>query len=291
MKTFDPKAGRLLADREGAGPPTYWKTLSRSGYAPVNGLQMYYEIHGNGSARPLITLPPVWALANVIPSLVGGRLQIAPELQAYGRTVDIDRAPSFEGHADDVAALMDYLEIEKADVFGESMGSLTALNLAIRHPGRVRRVAIWGNTGLTPDKELRPELQTELAGLSPNHSGVLFQRELYQRVAAEPAQWPHAFIRAVMVPWSGFTDEQLQSIKAPVLVAAGDRDGIPLERFIAFYRRIPTGQLAILPDTSHFILNEDPERLTSVVARFFDQPVSTLESFRPSVGYKPGVSH
>src|SRR5215469_11257160 len=110
--------------RKGA---TYYKTLASSGYAPVNGLQMYYEIHGTATARPLITIHPWLGLANVFPSLVRSRQLIAVELQGHGRTADIDRPMSFEQHADDIAALLEYLEIRKADFFGESFGGTVAV--------------------------------------------------------------------------------------------------------------------------------------------------------------------
>ncbi len=121
--------------------PTYYKTLVTSGYAPVSGLQMYYEIHGTGTARPLVTIPPIWGLVNVFPSLVRHRQLIAVELQGHGRTSDSDRPMRWEQHADDVAALLEYLQIEQADIFGESVGGIVATHLALRHPRVVRRVA------------------------------------------------------------------------------------------------------------------------------------------------------
>jgi len=112
----------------------YPATLVKSGYAPVNGLRMYYEIHGTVAARPLVTIHPFAGLANVFPSLVRNRQLIAMELQGHGRTADIDRPMSFEQDADDVAALLKHLRIERANFFGESFGGIVALLMAVRHP-------------------------------------------------------------------------------------------------------------------------------------------------------------
>ncbi len=108
-----------------------------TGYAPINGLQMYYEIHGAGEPLLLLhgaymSIPANWA--GLIPALSEGRQVIAVELQGHGRTSDTDRPLSYEGMADDVAALLAYLNIGKADVFGYSTGATVAVQVAVRHP-------------------------------------------------------------------------------------------------------------------------------------------------------------
>src|SRR5215472_17801218 len=112
------------------GGSTYYKTLVRSGYAPVNGLQMYYEIHGTVAARPLVTIHPFLGLANVFPSLSRNRQLIAVETQGHGRTGDIDRPLTFEQEAEDIVALLKHLRIERADFFGESFGGISAIQIA-----------------------------------------------------------------------------------------------------------------------------------------------------------------
>ena len=106
-------------------------------YAPVNGLEMYYEIHGTGS--PLILIPgglmTIDMMGALLPSLAKTRQVIAVEPQGHGHTADIDRPLTYEHMADDIAALISYLGIERADVFGFSMGGGIALQTAIRHPG------------------------------------------------------------------------------------------------------------------------------------------------------------
>ena len=119
-------------------------TAFRSEYAPVSGLRMYYEIHGTG--QPLILvhggLGSSDMFAMIVPELSKGRQVIAVDLQAHGRTVDIDRPLSFETMADDIAALIHYLGFEKADVMGYSVGSEVALRAAIQHPGVVRKLLL-----------------------------------------------------------------------------------------------------------------------------------------------------
>ncbi|HJS53893.1 MAG TPA: alpha/beta hydrolase, partial [Chitinophagaceae bacterium] len=118
---------------------------AKAGYAPVNGLKMYYEIHGTGT--PLVLLHGAFntinmAFGQLIPELSKKRQVIAVELQGHGRTTDIDRPFSFETMADDVGALLKYLKIDSADIFGYSMGGGVAWQLAIRHPEAVRKLII-----------------------------------------------------------------------------------------------------------------------------------------------------
>jgi pimeloyl-ACP methyl ester carboxylesterase len=124
---------------------TYYKSMVRSGHAPVNGFEMYYEIHGTGKGTPLVTIPPIWGLANVFPSLTGNRRLIAVEPQGYGHSTDVDRPFSFEQTADDIAALLKDLHIEQADFFGESIGGPVAVMMALRHPEITGRVATYGS--------------------------------------------------------------------------------------------------------------------------------------------------
>jgi len=115
-----------------------------NGYAEVNGLRIYYEIHGEG--RPLVLLHGAYQTADtigpILPSLAETRRVIVPELQAHGRTADIDRPITYEGMADDVAALVGYLGLYRPDVFGFSMGAAAALQLTVRHPEVVRRLVL-----------------------------------------------------------------------------------------------------------------------------------------------------
>lgn len=156
-----------------------------SGYAPVNGLKMYYEVHGSGEPVVLLhgafmTITTNWA--GWIGELSKTRKVIAVEMQGHGRTADIPREPSSENLADDVAALLEYLEIPRADLIGYSMGGRVAMEVAVRHPGQVRKVVVISSTfrrdgmtqeGLDALTKLKPEvfkgspLETEFKRLSP----------------------------------------------------------------------------------------------------------------------------
>ena len=116
----------------------------QNGYAPVNGLKLYYEVHDAGGT-PLVLLHGAFGWATVFPTLAKARQVIAVELQGHGHTADIDRPLTYEQMADDTAALLKQLRIEQADIFGYSMGGNVALAVAIRHPELVRKVAINGS--------------------------------------------------------------------------------------------------------------------------------------------------
>src|SRR6185369_16262592 len=114
-----------------------------TGYAPVNGLKMYYEIHGSG--EPVVLLHGAFMAISGdwndwIGELSKTRKVVAVEMQGHGRTADIDRDITYENLADDVAALLDYLKISNADIIGYSLGAGAAMQCAIRHPEKVRKV-------------------------------------------------------------------------------------------------------------------------------------------------------
>jgi pimeloyl-ACP methyl ester carboxylesterase len=270
--------------------PNYFKTLVRSGYAPVNGLQMYYEIHGTATARPLVTIHPGLGLAGVYPSLVRNRQLIAIEIQGHGRTADIDRPITFENDADDIAALLKYLKIPQADFFGESFGGTAAVQMAIRHPELVRRVAIFGSCLGNIKEMVPPESMVEFMRLTPDHRSIQFERECYEKVAPDPSQWAALFAKSTRMGWKGFSQDELKSIKAPILIAAGDHDVLvpPVEHHLEMSRLIPNAQLAVIPDAGHFVLYEDPEKLLPIVASFLDQPTSPVPFATTISGYHPG---
>jgi pimeloyl-ACP methyl ester carboxylesterase len=116
----------------------------KTGYAPVNGLKMYYEIIGEG--KPAVYIHQVVGHCGLTPGLTGNRQWIAMDLQGHGRTADIDRPMTCEQHADDIAALLKHLKIEEADFFGDSFGGTIAVIMAVRHPQLVRRVISHGGS-------------------------------------------------------------------------------------------------------------------------------------------------
>jgi len=169
---------------------------------PVNSLDMYYEISGEGS--PAVFIHPFASYGSVhgdlLPRTIPNRSWITMDLQGHGRTPDIDRSMSYEQGADDVAALLRYLGVEEVDVFGESKGGIVAVVLALRHPELVRRVAIYGSVLGRFEEITRPESRAAFMTLTPEHHSVQFQRENYERVAPDPTRWPQLFAKATPEP-------------------------------------------------------------------------------------------
>jgi pimeloyl-ACP methyl ester carboxylesterase len=255
----------------------------KTGYAPVNGLKMYYEISGEG--KPAVCIHPLVSHCGLLPGLPGNRQWIAMDLQGHGRTADIDRPMTCEQHADDIAALLKYLNIEEADFFGDSFGGAIAVMMAVRHPRLVRRVVSYGSP-------LAPFPKDIGAVVTPDSDLVKWEREEYQKVAPEPKQWPTMFAKALNsgIEWKGLTPDELKAIKVPVLIACGDHDLISVERCAELSRVIPNAQLAVVPDASHFILFSEPEKLLPTIAAFLDAPTSKAPLSTFKTGYYPGVT-
>ena len=189
------------ADASAASPTT--ETIPQTGYAPVNGLQMYYEIHGSG--EPLVLLHGAFGAIDlwgpILTTLAENHQVIAVEQQGHGHTADIDRPFSYEQMADDVAALMDHLAIVQADIVGYSMGADTALQVAIRHPERVRKlVPISGKYRY--DGEY-PELLAVIQQLTPDFFAGTPMGGRVPAPRAEPGGVPAAGREDQSVLWQG----------------------------------------------------------------------------------------
>src|SRR5918999_2828497 len=236
-------------------------------YAPVNGLEMYYEIHGTG--EPLVLLHGAFSaigtsFGNVLPELAKTRQVIAFEMQAHGRTADIDRLLSMEQMADDTAALLRHLGIERADIFGYSMGAGAALQLAIRHPEAVRRLVL-ASVSYTSDG-MHPELVEMIPTITPEvFAGTPIEEE-YLRTAPNPDDFPTLVAKLKRLDLEPFAwpPEDVRGISAPTLLIVGDSDVVRLEHAVELFRLLgggvmgdlaglPKSQLAVLPGTSHFV--------------------------------------
>ncbi len=167
----------------------------QSGYAPVNGLQMYYEIHGQG--EPLLLLHGAFGTVElwgpILETLAGNRQVIAVELQGHGRTADIDRPMSYEQLADDTAAFMRHLGLASADVFGYSLGGIIALGLAIENPDLVRKLVVVGAN--YNNEGYYPESLAAIASLTPEMFAGTPLEEAYQEVAPDPTAFPSLVTR------------------------------------------------------------------------------------------------
>jgi pimeloyl-ACP methyl ester carboxylesterase len=255
----------------------------KTGYAPVNGLKMYYEIIGEG--KPAVFIHPFVSHSGLVPGLTKNRQWIVMDLQGHGRTADIDRPMTCEQHAADIAALLKHLKIEEADFFGDSFGGTIAVMMAVRHPQFVRRVVSHGGS-------LAPFPGTAADRPPADSDFVKWQREEYQKVAPDPKQWPTLFDKVLKsgIAWKGFSPDELKAIKAPVLIACGDHDLIPVERCAEWSRMIPNAQLAVIPDASHFVLFSEPEKLLPTVAAFLDALTPKVPLGTAITGYYPGVT-
>jgi pimeloyl-ACP methyl ester carboxylesterase len=262
----------------------------KHGYAPVNGLNLYYEIEGTG--KPLVYIPPGLGLAAVpeFATLTKKRQLITVHLQGRGRTADIDRPLSFEQDAEDVVGLLKHLEIEQADFFGECFGGVVATIIAIRYPERVRRVATYGSIFGEFQDANKPEMLAFIPSLTPDARAFQSQREHYQKVAPDPTHWPTLWSKAFSIPWSGFSREELMLLKAPVLIAVGDHDWVRLEHALETFALIPHAELAVIPDAGHFVLIAEHEKLLPVIETFLDAPTAKVPFATTETGYHAGIT-
>jgi pimeloyl-ACP methyl ester carboxylesterase len=241
----------------------------KQGYAEVNGLKMYYEIHGTG--KPLVVLHGAFGWAAAYPTLAKNRQLIAVEQQGHGHTADIDRPLTIEQMADDTAALLKHLKIDQADFFGYSMGGNVALAIAIRHPDLVGKVAINGSQFGKIEDAFDPENLKQFKSMPANFAPPMLKGP-YDKVAPDPKHWPVLVgkVKKMVLEFKGFSREDMKAIKAPVLITLGDRDAIRVEHAVEMYRLIPNAQLAIIPGADHFLLWMAPDKLLPTVAAFLN---------------------
>jgi pimeloyl-ACP methyl ester carboxylesterase len=257
-----------------------------TGYAPVNGLRMYYEVHGGGGGRPLVLLHGNLStievdFGRVIPSLAKTRQVIAVEQQAHGHTADIDRPLTIQNWADDTAALLRHLGVSDADVFGYSSGSTVALQLAIDHPELVRKLVL-ASISYRLDG-LHPEVLGGIEQLQPEHlAGTPFEAG-YARVAPRPQDWPVLIekIKRMDSDLPEWSAETVKGLGKPVLLVYGDSDIVRPEHAVEYFRLLgggvlgdlvglPSSRLAILPGTTHVTLVHRADWLASMVEDFLE---------------------
>jgi pimeloyl-ACP methyl ester carboxylesterase len=262
------------------------------GYVSVNGLEMYYEIHGTG--EPLVLLHGAFSaigtsFGEVLPSLAESRQVIAFEMQAHGRTADIDRPLSYEQMADDTAAALRQLGIEKADFFGYSMGAFIALHVAIRHPEVVRKLVFASATYDLGG--VHPGLLDGLAEMKPEMMHGSMWHEEYTRIAPHPEDFPTLFAKKTQMDRNveDVPSEVIESIEAPTLIIIGDSDLVRPEHAVEMFRLLgggvfgdtpaglPKSQLAVLPGTSHVTLVHRADLLLAMIPPFLDAPVPEAE--------------
>jgi pimeloyl-ACP methyl ester carboxylesterase len=253
-------------------------------YAPVNGLSLYYEIRGTG--EPLIVLHG--ALGSVemfgpnLDALAAHRQVIAVDLQAHGRTADIDRPLSCEAMGDDIAALIEHLKLGKADVMGYSLGGGVALQTAIRHPDRVRRLVVV--SAVFARSAWFPEVRVGLDHLGPELADMMKPAPIYQIYAKVAPQPDFAGLLGKVGALAKQDYDWTDKVKSlpPTLIVVGDADGVSPARAAEMFALLggglkdpgwdnsvgrPASQLAILPGVGHMDMPTRPE-LVATVERF-----------------------
>ena len=256
-----------------------------TGYAPVNGLKMYYEVHGKG--EPLVLLHGAFMTITTnwegwIGELAKTRKVIAVELQGHGRTADNPRREmSPENMADDVAAMLKHLKIPRADVLGYSMGGEVALQCAIRHPGVVRKAVIISST-FRSDGAVAGASEAISSLTADAFKGSGLDTE-YQRLSPTPNDFPKLVRRlaATASKKYDFGAANLKATKAPMFFIHGDADGIKLSHIAEMFRLKggethgdmgprTASRLAILPDTTHVTLMQRMSIIVPMVNEFLD---------------------
>ncbi|HSW14642.1 MAG TPA: alpha/beta hydrolase [Solimonas sp.] len=255
------------------------KQAVRTGYAPVNGLRIYFEIHGvaKPGQAPLVLLHGggdtiQTSFGQILPALARERQVIAFEQQGYGHTADIAGRPfSFEQSADDTAALLEHLHIGKADLFGFSNGGTIALQVAIRHPKVVRKLVLA--SALVKRDGAYPWLWDAMAKATLENMPQELQ-EAYLKVAPEPGNLQVMHDKAVQ-RMRGFKDipsDAIRSVAAPALVVIGDADVIRPEHAVEMFRLLPQAQLAVLPGSDHMQVTTRTGWLAPMIGGFLDAP-------------------
>ncbi|MPZ49042.1 MAG: alpha/beta fold hydrolase [Dehalococcoidia bacterium] len=246
---------------------------------------MFYEIHGTG--KPLVLLHGGFGAAQmfgeVLPLLAEGRQVIAVDLQAHGRTADIDRPLSYEAMASDIAGLIERLGLGKADIMGYSLGGGVALRTAIQHPEVVDKLVVvsttfnrdgWYPEVLAAQEQIGPE------AAEPMKQTPMYQ--LYSSIAPKPADWPRLVTKLGDLlrqdyDWS----QDVAAIETPTMIVVGDADSVRTAHAVEFFQLLGGGQvdagwdgsgmsnarLAILPGTTHYNIFASPA-MASTVAPF-----------------------
>jgi pimeloyl-ACP methyl ester carboxylesterase len=263
-----------------------------SGYAPVNGINLYYEVYGTG--QPLVLLHgglgAIEMFGDVLPLLAQDRQVIAVDLQAHGRTADVDRPLRFETMADDIAGLIRYLGLQPADLMGYSLGGGVALRTAIQHPEVVRKLVLVS----TPFSKSGwyPELQAGQAQMGPEVAEAMRPTPLYAAYAAlapRPQDWPVLVTKLGDLlrqdyDWSA----EVAALQTPTMLVVGDADGVRTAHTVAFYELLGGGKadagfdgsemsvarLAILPGLTHYTVFSSPV-LATTVGPFLEAPMPT----------------
>lgn len=257
-------------------------------YADVNGIKLYYEIHGTG--HPLILLHGGLGATSMfgtnLPALAQGRQVIAVDLQGHGRTADIDRPMSPQLMADDIAALIKHLKLDRPDIVGYSLGGGVAMFVATRHPELVRKLVLVSTYLRRTD--VYPEILAQQGQVGPEAAEAMKQTPMYQlyvSIAPRPEDWPR-LLQKIGESMKGDFDhsKEVAKIKAPTMIVAGDADIFPPSHAVEFFGLLGGGKrdggwdgsgrsnarLAILPGVTHYSMAIAPALAPAIIS-FLDE--------------------
>jgi len=265
---------------------------SRGGHLPINGLNLYHEVHGElgGSKPPLLLIPGAFMAADSMPDWIEAfareRAVIVFDQQGHGRTPDTSREMSYEQFADDAAELLCALGVESADVMGYSQGGGVALQLAIRHPALVNKLV---SMAATFRKEgWYPVVLEAIGGLSAkDFAGSPVETAFKEHTPDVKAYETYLEkMKALNINDQNISDEQMRSIRAKTMVIVGDADGVTLEHALAMFKlrgggdqeaaetgvlqKAPDARLVVLPAMSHVGLSGESDLLVPMVTAFLD---------------------
>jgi pimeloyl-ACP methyl ester carboxylesterase len=262
-----------------------------TGYASVNGLEMYYEIYGEGAPLVLLHggLADATMFAPMIPALTQGHQVIVVDLQAHGHTADIDRPMSYEAMAEDIAAMITQLGFENADIMGYSLGGGVALQTAIRHPEVVRKLVLVSTTFKSDG--WYPEVFAAMTSMNAEAAEAMKQSplyEIYAKAAPKLEDWPVLVTKVSTMlkneyDWSA----DVAALKMPVLIVVGDSDSVRLTHAVEMFGLLGGGQkdgmsgvsnsqFAVLPATLHWGITFNPA-LIGLVTPFLDAPMPAAQ--------------
>jgi pimeloyl-ACP methyl ester carboxylesterase len=257
-------------------PTTIPSTSTAPGrYAPVNGLQLYYQVHGSG--RPLVLLHGSLLTIDttfgpILPALAENHQVIALEMQGHGHTADTDRAITLDTLADDVVTLLGQLGIDQADVFGFSLGAMVGLTIALERPDVLGKLVLvsghYRGDGYHDDIRF-PEQHPDSTRM-PTPADFEMLREIYLRVAPIPEHFERIMnkVSDMVSAFVGWEADELRDIPVPTLLVVGDNDFVRLDHAVEMFELIPDSQLAVLPGTTHVGIMQDADRLLAMVAPF-----------------------
>jgi pimeloyl-ACP methyl ester carboxylesterase len=252
-------------------------TPAQGSYVEVDGLSIYYELHGEGPPLVLLhggLLTIELGFGDVLPALAERHTVVAIELQGHGRTADIDRPLSLERLGDDVAHVLTEVGVERADVVGFSLGGLVTVELARRHPDRVRRLVL-ASIHTRPDgfhDEIRSPDARPGVGRMPTADDFGAWEEAYRAVAPDPDHFSAfaAKLSAFVGSLQGWSDDELRELTVPTLVLIGDNDFVRVEHAAHMQEILPDARLAVVPGATHVSLLHETDLVVPILRRFLD---------------------